>query len=103
MKNLIINIGTKSKKAFKNKLSTKKKDKILKDYYQLIDKNRKLIISQNKKDIKNAIKKKIKSNLIQRLILDNRKISAVVNSIKKIVKLKDPTNKVLESGKGQTV
>ena len=36
MKNLLINIGKKSKKAFGKQLSSKKKDKILKDYYQLI-------------------------------------------------------------------
>ena len=58
MKNLLINIGKKSKKAFVHKLSSKKKDKVLKDYYHLINKNRKLIINENKKDIKNAIKKK---------------------------------------------
>ena len=52
MKSLLINIGTKSKKAFANRLSSKKKDKVLKDYYQLINKNRKLIINQNKKDFK---------------------------------------------------
>ena len=57
MKNLLINIGKKSKKAFINKLSSKKKDKVLKDYYHLINKNRKLIIKENKKDVKNAIKK----------------------------------------------
>ena len=58
MKNLLINIGKKSKKAFVHKLSSKKKNKVLKDYYHLIDKNRKLIINENKKDIKNAYKKK---------------------------------------------
>ena len=99
MKNLLINIGKKSKKAFTSKLSSKKKDKILKDYYQLIDKNRKLIINQNKKDIKNAERKRIKNNLIQRLILDNKKISDIINSIKKIIKLKDPTNIILEKWK----
>ena len=96
MKNLLINIGKKSKKAFINKLSSKKKDKVLKDYYHLIDKNRKLIIKENKKDVKNAIKKGIKDNLIKRLILDDKKISNIINSIKNIIKLKDPTNIVLE-------
>ena len=96
MKNLLINMGTKSKKAFANRLSSKKKDKVLKDYYQLINRNRKLIIKQNKKDIKNAYKKKIKINLIQRLALDDNKISNIISSIKKIIKLKDPTNKILE-------
>ena len=96
MKKLLINIGKKSKKAFINKLSSKKKDKVLKDYYHLIDKNRKLIIKENKKDVKNAIKKGIKDNLIKRLILDDKKISNIINSIKNIIKLRDPTNIVLE-------
>ena len=96
MKNLLIDIGKKSKKAFTSKLSSIKKDRILKDYYQLIDKNRKLIINQNKKDIKNANKRKIKINLLERLILDDKKISSIINSIKKIIKLKDPTNKILD-------
>ena len=96
MKNLLINIGKKSKKAFINKLSSKKKDKVLKDYYHLIEKNRKLIIKENKKDVKNAIKKGIKDNLIKRLILDDKKISNIINSIKNIIKLRDPTNIVLE-------
>ena len=99
MKNLLINIGKKSKKAFSNQINSKKKDKILKDYYRLIEKNKKLILNENKKDIKNAFKKKVKDNLIKRLILDDKKISDIINSIKKIIKLKDPTNIVLEKWK----
>jgi glutamate-5-semialdehyde dehydrogenase len=99
MKNLLLNIGSKSKKAFSKKLTSKKKDKVLKDYYQLINKNRKLIINENKKDIDKANKKGIQSNLIQRLVLDDKKISFIINSIKKIVKLKDPTNRILEKWK----
>ena len=60
MRKLLFNIGKKSKKAFVNKLSSKKKDIVLRNFYQLIDKNRKLIINENKKDNKNAIKKKNK-------------------------------------------
>ena len=99
MKNLLINIGKKSKKAFSNQINSKKKDKILKDYYLLIEKNKKLILNENKKDIKNALKKKVKDNLIKRLILNDKKISDIINSIKKIIKLKDPTNIVLEKWK----
>ena len=99
MKNLLINIGKKSKKAFSNQINSKKKDKILKDYYRLIEKNKKLILNENKKDIKNALKKKVKDNLIKRLILNDKKISDIVNSIKKIIKLKDPTNIVLKKWK----
>ncbi len=96
MKNLLIKIGEKSKKAFSLRISSKKKDKVLKDYYLLIKKNKKLIIKENQKDIKNAYQKKLKDNLIDRLILTDEKISGIINSIKKIVKLKDPTNIILE-------
>ena len=99
MKNLLINIGKKSKKAFAHKLSSKMKNKVLKSYCNLIYKNKKLIINENKKDLEKAIKKKIKDNLLQRLVLDDKKISIIINSIKKIIKLKDPTNITLEKWK----
>ena len=99
MKNLLKNIGKKSKKAFAHKLSSKMKNKIIKSYCNLIYKNKKLIINENKKDLEKAIKKKIKDNLLQRLVLDDKKISIIINSIKKIIKLKDPTNITLEKWK----
>ena len=99
MQKLITYIGKKSKKASNKRLSTKKKDKVLKDYRLLILKNKKLIINENKKDIKNAYKKGIKNNLIQRLILNDKKIVAITNSIKKIISLRDPTNVILEKWK----
>ena len=99
MNNILKNIGKKSKKAFSIQPNTKKKNKVLKDYYLLIMKNKKLILRENLKDINNAINKKLKGNLINRLILDNKKILDIVNSIKKIIKLKDPTNIVLEKWK----
>ena len=99
MQKLLTDIGKKSKKAINKRLSTKKKDKVLKDYRLLILKNKKLIINENKKDIKNAYKKGIKNNLIQRLILNDKKIIAITNSIKKIISLRDPTNVILEKWK----
>jgi len=68
MKNILLNIGKKSKKAFSNQLSSKRKDKVLKDYFLLITKNKDLIFRENQKDIKNAYKKKLPDNLIKRLI-----------------------------------
>ena len=99
MQKLLTDIGKKSKKAINKKLSTKKKDEVLKDYRLLILKNKKLIINENKKDIKNAYKKGIKNNLIQRLILNDKKIVAITNSIKKIISLRDPINVILEKWK----
>ena len=57
MKNLLINIGKKSKKAFSNQINSKKKDKILKDYYRLIEKNKKLILDENKNEGKHTYRR----------------------------------------------
>ena len=57
MNNLLKNIGKKSKKAFSIQIDTKKKDKVLKDYLDLILKNKRLILSENLKDIKIANEK----------------------------------------------
>ena len=99
MRSLLLNIGKKSKKALSIQLDSKRKDKVLKDYFQLIEKNKDLILKENQKDIKNAHKKKLQDNLVKRLILNDKKISDIIKSIKKIKKLKDPTGKVLEKWK----
>ena len=99
MKNILKNLGIRSKKAFTQQINTYKKNKVLKDYCNLIEKNKDLIIKENKKDITNAIKIKLKDNLIKRLILDKKKISDITDSIKKIIKLKDPTNNIIEKWK----
>ena len=99
MKNFLFNIGKKSKKALSFPLTSKKKDKVLKDYVELIEKNKKLILKENKKDIKNAYKKKLRGNLIKRLFLDEKKILGILSSIKKIISFKDPINNVLEKWK----
>jgi len=99
MKNYIINIGKNSKKVLKYRIDTKKKNNVLKEYCQLILKNQNLLIKQNQKDLKNAKKKGLKTNQIKRLILDETKIIEIIRSIKKIIKLKDPTNQILEKWK----
>tara|TARA_B100000575_G_scaffold277554_1_gene263975 strand:+ start:1105 stop:2355 length:1251 start_codon:yes stop_codon:yes gene_type:complete len=92
----LFKIGKNSKRAFETKLSNKLKNKVLIDYYQLIQKHKNLIIKENKKDTNVALKKKIRSNLVERLVLDDKKITHIINSIKKIVQLKDPTNLILD-------
>ena len=99
MRNLLIKIGKRSRRAFLNRVDNKKKNKVLKDYCNLINKNKNYIINENKRDIKNAYKKKLKDNLIKRLILNDKKILSIIRSIKTITKLKDPTNIILEKWK----
>jgi len=88
-------LGKKSRKAFLNKINTKTKNKVLNNFATLLNKKKKLIIIQNKKDIKNAATKGLKENLINRLMLDSKKIDQIIISVKTISKFKDPTNVTL--------
>ena len=96
IKKILTNIGKKSKSALAHRVNTKKKNKVLIDYCSLIKKNQKLILSSNKKDDNRSISKGVKKNLIERLILNEKKIDNIISSIKSVIKLKDPTNRVLE-------
>ena len=99
MKNLMYLIGKKANAALKNKVSSKQKNKVLGTYIYLIKKNKKLIISRNKKDLKFAIKKKLKNNLIERLRIDEKKISNICTAIKKVKDLRDPVDFTLDKWK----
>jgi glutamate-5-semialdehyde dehydrogenase len=92
-------IGKKAKKAINNIVDTKKKNKVLRKYLDLIEKEKNSIFNENKKDIKFATNKKLKDNLIQRLTLDSKKLNSIKQTIKDIIKLKDPVDRVLEKWK----
>jgi len=90
-------IGTNAKIAFQNKISNRKKNKVLNYYIQLILKNQNKILVENSKDIKIAKSKKLKENLIKRLTLNSDKISSIIKSIKTIAKFKDPVDVDIET------
>ena len=89
-------IGLNAKKAFLQRVNTKTKDRVLNEYASLLDKEKKSVLRANHKDIINASKKKLKKNLIERLNVDQKKLIYIINSIRKIAKLKDPVDKSLE-------
>ena len=89
-------IGIKARKASEIKINTKIKNKVLNNYALLLDKEKQSILRQNKKDVKFAENKGLKENLINRLLVDEIKLSGIRNSIQKISKLKDPVNIILE-------
>ena len=89
-------IGIKAKKACEIKINTITKNKVLNNYAQLLERKKKIIFNENKKDVIFADKKGIKQNLIDRLHVDDAKLKNIINSIKKISKLKDPVNVTLE-------
>ena len=99
MRKILINIGERSKQAFAQPINTYKKNKVLSDYLKMIRKNKHLILKENKKDLDRAIKIGLRDNLINRLILNEKKILGIINSIQKIIKLKDPVHNVIEKWK----
>ncbi len=87
-------IGLNARKAFE-KLKVVKHNKIklvLKNYNTVILKNKKKIIYENLKDIKNTKR----TYLVDRLILNDRKIDEIRHSINEIAKFKNPVGRILE-------
>tara|TARA_B100002051_G_scaffold3281_1_gene2872 strand:+ start:2147 stop:3397 length:1251 start_codon:yes stop_codon:yes gene_type:complete len=99
MKKYLESIGKNSCRAFTSKVNNKEKNKVLKKFFNLIEKNKSKIIKQNKKDIYFAKRKGLRKNLIDRLELNDKKINGIIKSIKNIIKLKDPTNITLSKWK----
>ena len=90
-------IGIKSKLAFE-RLKTAKHSQIVKvldNYNKSLKINKLKIIKENIKDIKSAKRK----NLIDRLILDAKRIEGIRYSINQIAKFKNPIGKVLDQWK----
>jgi glutamate-5-semialdehyde dehydrogenase len=90
-------IGTNAKRAFTvlNSLSGDKINKVLLSYNKLLLENKKQIIHENVKDVK-IVKRK---HLVDRLVLDGKRIEKIRSSINEILKFKNPLNKVLEEWK----
>ena len=90
-------IGINAKKAFTvlNSLDKRRINKVLLNYNQLILKNKKQILQENIKDVK-TVKRK---HLVDRLILNDKRIEGIRSSVNEILKFKDPLNKVLEEWK----
>ncbi len=87
-------IGLNARKAFEELKTIKhqKIDLVLKNYSTSLLKNKNKIIKENQKDVKN-IKRK---HLVDRLILDHKKIEGISYSINEIIKFKNPVGRILE-------
>ena len=90
-------IGKNARKAFEELKNVNhiKIKRVLDDYNKVLLKNEKRIIRENQKDIKN-IKRK---HLVDRLILNKKRIESIRYSINEIAKFKNPIGKVLEEWK----
>ena len=92
--NYLETIGKNAKKAFANLKSVNhnKIKKVLENYNYSLLKNKKRIIKENLKDVKNVQRK----HLVDRLILNDKRIEGIRYSINQISKFKDPIGRVLE-------
>ena len=99
MGNYLINLGKNAKKVSLDSITSNKKNKVLKDYINLILDNQSEILFQNLKDLKKAQKNNLKDNLIKRLLLDKKKLLQIISSLKAIISFKDPVDRILKKWK----
>ena len=94
-------IGKKARVASLHLANTdiSKRNSALKQFNKYLKKYSQLILNENKKDISFAKSKKIKISMIERLKLSDKKIKQIQNSIKEIIKFKDPLGKTLSHWK----
>lgn len=80
-------------------LSEKIKNEALLFIAEEIEKNREIILQENKKDLEEAKisveKNELSKSIFDRLKLDNDKINVIIQGIKDVAKLEDPVNKTL--------
>ena len=87
-------IGKNARKAFEDLKDVKhnKIKKVLDNYCKEILNNKSILIKKNLKDVKNVKRK----NLVDRLILNDKRIDNIRHSINEISKFNNPLGKVLE-------
>ena len=95
--NYLEKIGKNSKKAFEDLKSVNhdKIKKVLESYNKSLLINKKKIIRENQKDIKNVKRK----NLVDRLLLNEKRIDGIRHSVNEISNFKNPIGRVLEAWK----
>ena len=94
-------LGEKAKLAALNlsNINIDKKNSVLKQFIKYLKINEQMILNANKKDLIIARSKKVKNSMIDRLKMDSKKILQIINSIKKIIRFKDPVGKTISSWK----
>ncbi len=94
----IIDICKRTHEAFYSlsKTSEEKINAALESLKTLIDRNRGEIKNVNGMDIKNAKELNLKSSLIDRLLLNDKRIDGMIESIDTVIKLKSPVGEVID-------
>ena len=72
------------------------KRKVLKEMAKALIDNSKTIINENKKDLEYAKEANLSSALIDRLLLDEKRVSSMAKALEDIAALKDPVGRVID-------
>ena len=90
-------IGSNSKRAFERlkKIDSKRINSTLNDYNKKLLLNKNLIIRENQKDVKNVKRK----HLVDRLIINEKRIDGIRHSINEIIKFRNPVGRTLANWK----
>jgi len=72
------------------------KRKVLKEMANALIKNSSYIINENKKDLEYSKKENLPSALIDRLLLNEKRVKDMAKAIEDIAKLKDPVGKIID-------
>jgi glutamate-5-semialdehyde dehydrogenase len=93
----LVNIGKRAKKAFEDlkEIKHSKIKKVLENYNKSLLNNKQKIINENYKDVKNVKRK----HLVDRLILNEKRIEAIRHSINEIARFKNPIGQILQNWK----
>jgi glutamate-5-semialdehyde dehydrogenase len=104
IKSRVLRICTDSRRASFEAASLEHslKDEVLAEAARLLKKNMQKLIKANQKDIKHAREKKLDAAKIDRLLLDEKRINAMINSVKEVIKLPDPVGKTLYDSKRES-
>ncbi len=98
LKKYINGVCSQAKEAFFT-LNNVNEDKINSVFYtliELIEKNRQAIKDINKKDIEQAEKDALSDALIDRLLLNDKRIDGIIDSLKVLIKLRSPVGEVID-------
>ncbi len=77
-------------------LKSRDKNRILLEMATALENNSSRIIAQNSKDIKYGIENNLDSAMLDRLLLDEKRVFAMATSLREISALKEPVGRVLE-------
>tara|TARA_Y100000310_G_scaffold111103_1_gene109500 strand:+ start:8417 stop:9703 length:1287 start_codon:yes stop_codon:yes gene_type:complete len=73
------------------------KNKALENIAEAIKNNKDKIITENKKDVADAEKNKLGKSLVERLILNDKKLKEIIKIVESVIRLDDPVGKITEA------